>query len=445
MGYDNTIDYLKQALDSYSADEEKLSNLYKGAMENAEKNYDLAMKQLEKQYYDDRNAAYADSARSNRNTGIFLAERGLGFSGEAAQSQLNSNIALSGRLGALEGEKSKNENQLRLDLANQKNQLAMDESEKFRLLSDSKNGLISDIAGMELDYENAQAKLAADEAKLKAEIDMHNQSIQAEKDMHTQSIQADKDMQNSALRAEIDMHNASLKNDMDMLEAELLAKYNNANNSGNSGNKGQNSASGGNNGSNNIGNSGNADTSTENKTAYIPDISSKDLASRLIGSATDDGRINSIHDRYNIHRYLLDLYENYDIDETYFNDLIFMIKAYGYEETSIASMRRQVISYEAYDFYQKTYDDVYDREIANGSDEYTAVSRAKSAATLSKLDYAYEHCAHLTEFRICCEEMGYSKSTIESYITNHQAGNSSSNSANGSGGQYYGSMTESTQ
>ena len=92
MGYSEQIDILRKSLEGYNSEEKKLSDLYKTAKENAEKATKDALGQLQEAYYQNRNEAYADSARSERNLNAELAARGLGFSGEASTvSMFNGN------------------------------------------------------------------------------------------------------------------------------------------------------------------------------------------------------------------------------------------------------------------------------------------------------------------------------------------------------------------
>ena len=138
MGYSDQLDILKKSLDGYGSEESKLSNLYKNAISIAEENNKNALEQLDKDYYNDRNVAYADTAQSERNYNNLLASRGLGFSGEAAQAKLNSNVILSTRLSDLSAKRQVAKKAYNLDLANKISQLSMDEADKLRGLLDTK-------------------------------------------------------------------------------------------------------------------------------------------------------------------------------------------------------------------------------------------------------------------------------------------------------------------
>lgn len=383
MGYSDQIDILKKALDGYSEEENKLSALYKTAIENAEKAHMERKRQLEEQYYHDRNTAYADNAKAERNTFNTLAARGLGFSGEAAQAKLNSNISLANRLGALAREKLNAEAGYNLELADNISNLSIEESEKTADLMKHKNDLNASIAGMELERETGEAERAADE-------ESENKKLAAEKEALQLQIQADKDLQAAELAAE-----------RDMFDAELAAKYYSSGSSGGSGN----------------GSAGNTTAEEEEQSVgYTPEISAKELAKQLVNSATGGNLIDGATHEYMVNKYLLQLRTNYDINPDYYDELIFMLKAYGYEEISEPEMRVQVISTEAEAYYSNMYDELYDQYVVSGLGEESARSKAISDSAEKRFDYIYNRCENLTEFRMCCLKLGISSREIQEYI-----------------------------
>ncbi len=482
MAYIDQINSLKEALNSYSAEEEKLSALYKTAIENAEKAHQTAKAQLDAQYDIDRNTAYADSARSERNFNNLLAERGLGFSGEAAQGKLNSNMALSNRLGSLEREKNQGSLKLDADLASNKSTLSMDEAEKLKSILDSKTKLGAEIAGMELERETeanrlawekesqanqlkhdketeanrlawekesqanqlkhdkeieanklawekealAQNIIAEREAlaeKLKAEQQSKNAQIKADKDMQALELQfkysqleADKNAKDLELKAEKELQDAKLKAEWDMLQAELEAKYNDAENDSSSGSKNNNSTNKNTSTGKNYKDMPVDDPSDDGGT-YLPNITAPNLAKQLINTATSgNGYVSDDEHDYIINKYLIQLREGYNIDEDFYNELIFMLKAYGYEERTYPDMRVHVITYDTKAYYKQTYDEYLEALLMKGVDEFEAQKKAKEVAASGQIEYMYKKSNSNLEFIECCQKMGIGLSKAREYI-----------------------------
>ncbi len=429
MGYSDQIIILKNSLNGYGSEERKLSALYKTAIKNAENSTKAAIDKLEKDYYRSRNEAYADSAREERNLNNLLSARGLGFSGEAAQAKLNANVNLSGRLGDLARQKSEAEQEYTIELANKISALNMEEAEKLKELLDGKNKLNLDIAGMELqketadadrnaEKENLQAKLEADkqqnDAKIQADKDMLDTKLNHEKDLETQKLEfslqelnaklqlekdklnAEKEMLDTKLRAEREALITRLEAEKDMLNAELLAKYyKDAAGSGGVG-----------------GGSGTAGTE-DGKEKYTPDISPKDLAKQLTGGK----KIADEESLYVVDKFILGLNTNYEIDEDYFNRLIFMLESYGYTKSSNTEMRTRVITHEAKAYDSKEeYNKLYNGYIAQNYTPADAKTMARKTIKEAQMNYILENCKYLTEFRLCCIELGISTSVYNDFL-----------------------------
>lgn len=175
MGYSDSINALKSALDSFSEDEKRLAELYKNAVKNAENDFKLSNERLESLYKSDRNEIYSDTARETRNAFNLLANRGLGFSGEAAQTKLNSGIILANRLGDLLREKNYNALKLEQAFNDKKSALSLESAEKQGDLFGKQNDLRTQIAKLELDKEQK-------EAEMKAEADRFNRQLAAERE-----------------------------------------------------------------------------------------------------------------------------------------------------------------------------------------------------------------------------------------------------------------------
>ena len=412
MAYSDQIETLKNALKGFSAEEEKLSNLYQTALKNAENQYSEALKQSNTQYEMDRNTAYADNARAERNFNQVLATRGLGFSGEAAQGKLNSNITLSNRLGALEREKIKSDTDLKNRFANQKSQLDMEQAEKLGEMLQNKNKLNFDIAELELDKETSDSKLQAEKdallLKIQADKDAAALKLQGEKDLQAAELKAEKERQATALKAEQENNAAKIQAEKDMLAAELAAKYQTVQNQGSSSSSGSGGSSG---------NSGNKDEETQQEEGgYIPDINANSLAKQLVKTASGGSVISEDDHEYTLNKYLLELIESYNIDSNYYNELIFMLKSYGYKERSLPEMRAQVVGHDGKAYYEQEYDKCYNEYILSGIDEGNARNMAKNDATKSQLEYMHKRSKNNTEFKMSCDEAGIPKNKANTFL-----------------------------
>lgn len=183
MGYSESIENLKSALALFSEDEKRLAELYKNAITNAESEFKTSNERLESQYLKDRNEVYSDTMREERNMFNMLAKRGLGFSGEAAQTKLNSSIILANRLGELASQKNVSALKLEQDLANRKNEISLENAAKQGELFDKKNKLRAEIAALELEKEQ-------NDARLKAEMERFNRQMAAEQAKYEKELAA---------------------------------------------------------------------------------------------------------------------------------------------------------------------------------------------------------------------------------------------------------------
>ncbi len=507
MEYSNVTDSLKSLLDNYSADEEKLTLLYKNALQNADKAHSDALNALNSQFQSDRKRVYSDNLRDERNTLTMLAERGLGFSGESAQAKLNSNILLSNRLGALESQKASDASKLALDTADKKHNLSLELLEKTGVLNDKKNQFMLDIATLQQkeadgianrehekalsdaqrawEKEKFNAQLQADKemsaadwerewAKLMAQINADKESASAQRDWEKEKlnteiqadkdkaetawqreleklmaqIQADKDMaqadwereleklmaqiqadkeqadadrrweqqkQANELQAEREKIDKQIQAEKDMQTAELYAKYQQTVNGETSNGETSNGSTGTKKpttsakeeikkdlaNKNNATNSTQSPTTEENIT-FTPDIPPKDLAKLMVTNATDDNFIEETKDEYIINKYLLDMINNYQLNDEYYDELIFMLKAYGYDDIGIDGMREQVISYDARAYYDEKYPEYYRKYSSSGMSESDARAAAKLYTREEQMQYIKSRANSRNEFIACC-------------------------------------------
>jgi len=450
--YSNLTDSLKSLLDNYSADEEKLTSLYKNALENADKAHSDALNALDSQFQSDRKRVYSDTMRDERNALNMLAERGLGFSGESAQTKLNSNILLSNRLGALESQKANDASKLALDHADKKHNLSLEMLEKTGMLGDKKNQFMLDLATLqqkEADgIANREHEKALNDAELAWEKEKLNAQIQADKEMSAADwerewnklmaqINADKESENAQrdwekekfnaqiqadkenadadrlweqqkqayeLQAEREKTDKQIQAEKDMQAAELYAKYQQAVNgeasNGSTDTKKPTSGKGDTNVDVNAGNG--TELPKEETIKFTPDIPPKDLAKLMVSNATDDNFIEETKDEYIINKYLLDMINNYEMSDEYFHELIFMLKAYGYDDVGVDGMREQVISYDAKAYYDETYPAYYRKYASSGMTESDARAAAKAYAREEQMKYIKDRAKSREEFIACC-------------------------------------------
>ncbi len=369
MAYSDTINQLREALNSYSEDEARIADLYETAVSNARKEYHDAYNMLDYNYAMERNKAYSDNARNERSYNQLLASRGLGFSGEAAQGKLNSNISLTNRLTDIGLERKRSAQELSKNYNDSLIQLKTQQADKLFELYNNKNKAGMDIAALELESENNQAKLDAEKA----------------------------------------LQDAKLKAEKEMFYAELNAKYN---------------SSQGSTGSSNSGGSGNGSQNTSNKTEetgfskYIPNISTESLAKQLVSSATkgEEYGIKSYNAIYTLNKFLVNLYDNYKVDQEYFDELIFMLGIHGFKAASYPEMRVQVISYEGKKTYDQIFDSVYENFLVSGMSEAGAMTAAKRSAMDKTMLYMYREAANLNEFYKCCDAMDIDDNSIREFL-----------------------------
>ncbi len=355
MAYSDRLAAFKAALDGYSENEEKLSELYKTARQKNEQEKNNELKRLESDYKSERNAVFADNARDERNTFGMLASRGLSFSGEAAQAKLNSNITLSNRLGELASTNSKSRDEINKEYADNAHALELEEAEKRSSFLNEKNALLADIAHAELDYEQKERELAL------------------EKELQYAKLEAEKEMQ----------------------EKELAAKYQSTLNGNTSkpANSNNNTAS---------------SDETKNETAsdgvvFSPEIKPKDLAKLTVVNATGGDYINSENDAYLVNRYLLEMQENYNLSDEYMEELIFMLKAYGLKELTPSELRQTVITEDARQLYDYNYNKLYKEYIDRGVKAHRARYYAAAMARTETLNLLYERTENRQEFFEYCK------------------------------------------
>ena len=102
--YKAWLDESKSELDAYSASREEIDKLYGQAIADAEAAHAEDKQRLEKESFRKKNNAATDNMRAGRNLKQSLASRGLAFSGENAQTDVDLTLALQNRMGEIDSE-----------------------------------------------------------------------------------------------------------------------------------------------------------------------------------------------------------------------------------------------------------------------------------------------------------------------------------------------------
>lgn len=101
MKYSELVEQTKKELEKSYGTSAELTQLYNNAKANYEKQHEKSIESLNKDHDEKRNSAAAQKLLDEKNTGEFLASRGLSFSGESAQAKLNSDISFNNTLSSL--------------------------------------------------------------------------------------------------------------------------------------------------------------------------------------------------------------------------------------------------------------------------------------------------------------------------------------------------------
>ncbi len=102
--YKNWMEEAKADLDAYSAEQEAISRLYEQAKSDAKAMFEAEKQQVEAEAIRQKNQAATDSMRAGRNLKQSLASRGLAFSGENAQTDVDLTLALQNRMGEIDSQ-----------------------------------------------------------------------------------------------------------------------------------------------------------------------------------------------------------------------------------------------------------------------------------------------------------------------------------------------------
>jgi len=160
MAYNDAIESLKNALNGYSEEEDRIKELYAKAKSSISETYGADVAAAERERMKKRAEAEADAKRAERGSDLMLAQRGLAFSGEAAQTRLDSALALNRRLAAIDEQHSKSRNELAKAHGESLLKAEAEEAKRTAEAEEGKNRIKSEIAELELKRESEQARAA---------------------------------------------------------------------------------------------------------------------------------------------------------------------------------------------------------------------------------------------------------------------------------------------
>ena len=160
MAYNDAIESLKNALNGYSEEEERIKELYAKAKSALAVRYAGDIAAADRDRLAKRAEAEADAKRQERNSDLMMAQRGLAFSGEAAQTRLDSALALNKRLAEIDALHAENRGELAKAQSENLLKTEAEEAKRTAEAQEGKNKILSEIAGLELKRESEQARAA---------------------------------------------------------------------------------------------------------------------------------------------------------------------------------------------------------------------------------------------------------------------------------------------
>lgn len=374
MTYDSLIEQTRKELEKYSDNTKTLTDLYNKAKANYESSYNASVETLNDDYNKKKNAASAQQKLDEKNTGEYLASRGLSYSGESAQAKLNSNMMLNNTLSSL----------------------ASDHADSLAKLENSKNSYFADL---DLDYaekllekekeltENA-VKLAEDKIKYGDAVVGDSLTEEKGKEDNTPTLtpSTDKNQSNS--------NSTSSDKTESKPSTENTDKENSADKD---------------------------EEKTENTTAFEPSMTAYQLANAIAKRYGTSDTVTTAEANINISKYLNGLKERYTFTDEYLDKVIFVLDALGYtpmdnESISIAT----IVSNSA---------DEYDIEYSRGEELAQLLFNkyedrkeyAEKRAKLARLDYIYTRCENMNEFYTACGMLDLSDFEIRDYLRNVEA------------------------
>ena len=137
----------------------------------------------------------------------------------------------------------------------------------------------------------------------------------------------------------------------------------------------------------------------------------------MVENATGGDYIKTEKDAYLVNKYLLDAIDNYNLSAEYEQELLFMLKAYGYKELEYKELRKSVIAQDVKEETDSSFTKIYKQFIDNGISPTRARSLALSKVNKDAFDYIYSKTNSLDEFLEYCKAAGLNSSSAEDYAS----------------------------
>ena len=108
-----------------------------------------------------------------------------------------------------------------------------------------------------------------------------------------------------------------------------------------------------------------------------------------------------------------------------------------YASVRLDVRRVDVITYDAKSYYEEAYDTYYDKYINMGATESTARSNATTMAASKQVEYVFNNCKNVIEFKECCKALGISDATVNEYLRSIEGSSPGTGGSGGGGSGIY--------
>ena len=360
MDYSNLIQSMKSSLDDYQkASEEELSALYSAAREEYNKSYTASLENLDRQYKSDVNDAYAKRALEDKNTGEYLASRGLSRSGESANAKIASGVTLGNTLDSLSesmyDSKSRLTSQYGQALAGLAEKEAAEKSENRKWYAD----LSASLASAAEDNRLKEEQLQLDRDKLQHTVEMDNNELKKLKE------------ELEAYEKELSKREKALKDMLNGSEA-----------------SGSGEAAG-----------------TE---------SPEDYAKTLVYNATGKDSISGASDIVAVMKELKELQSN-GMSDQYYKSLLSALKKLGYSTQDLDYDEISDVAQKSKENYERIYRELYRLYSMKGYTDSSASDTAGKQADEIQYEYLYKYSPNIDFFESAVVLAGLDTDSLDGF------------------------------
>lgn len=377
MTYSELIEQTRKELEKYSDTAKTLTDMYNKAKAAYEENYGISVEKLDDDYAVKKNAAAAQQKLDDKNTGEYLASRGLAFSGESAQAKLNSDMIYKNTLASLAGDHANSLSQLQQDKNSYLAKLDMDYAEKQLEAQKELTENALQLAQDKIKYGDA---VIGDPAE--------NEDVQTDGGNSAESDSASGgNTENNSASGNSSVKDSAVK-DTTANKSESNTK---------------------------------TDETVSTESSFEPSMTAYQLANAIAKRYGSSDTVSLAEANINISKYLSGLKARYAFTDEYMDKVVFVLDALGYtpmdeKYIDIAVMVNN--SANEYDIEYKSAEKLAKLLFNNYDDrkEY-----AEKRANIARLDYIYTRCSDMEEFYSACEMLELSSSRINEYLSNVEA------------------------